>query len=194
MRCLVALSALLAVVSAFQSRPSLVTRSHTKVLTMMMEDDASQDGTMMLSRREALDVAVKGSFLAAALAAGAPPALATDIAKQVSELEKEFGDSANSDGAPEKHLPKVTVGKSNNNNIASVQVVVPHVMDAEKPHFIQAIWLKEESSGDVAVVKVFPATEASPPTLTCGAPKGARLTPMLYCNLHGLWKGETFTV
>jgi desulfoferrodoxin-like iron-binding protein len=194
MRCLVALSALLAVVSAFQSRPSLVTRSHTKVLTMMMEDDASQDGTMMLSRREALDVAVKGSFLAAALAAGAPPALATDIAKQVSELEKEFGDSANSDGAPEKHLPIVTVGKSDSNNIASVKVVVPHVMDAEKPHFIQAIWLKEESSGDVAVVKVFPATEASPPTLTCGAPKGARLTPLLYCNLHGLWKGETFTV
>jgi desulfoferrodoxin (superoxide reductase-like protein) len=191
MRCLVALSTLIAVVSAFHG-PCLVTRSHTKALTMMT-DDASQDDTM-ISRRQVLCVAVKGSFLAAALAAGAPPALATDIAKQVSQLEKEFGDSANSNGAPEKHLPKVTVGKSDSNNIASVEVLVPHVMDAEKPHFIQAIWLKEESSGDVAVAKVFPATEASPPTLTCGAPKGAKLTPLLYCNLHGLWKGDTFTV
>jgi desulfoferrodoxin-like iron-binding protein len=147
-----------------------------------------------VSRRDAMDAAVKGSFLAAALLAGAPPALASDVAKQVAQLEKEFKDSVNSDGVPEKHIPKVTLSKVNDKpDLVMVQVSVPHVMDPDKPHWIQAIWLKEGSTGDVAVAKVLPPTEPSPPTLTVGVPKGTRLTPLLYCNLHGLWKGETFT-
>ena len=161
-------------------------------------DDQDPDLPLSLqqSRRNAIQDAIKGSFLAiAVMASGVPsPALAAaDIAKQVKALEKEFGDSINSNGAPEKHLPKVTLSSVNGKpDLTMVQVTVPHVMDPEKPHWIQAIWLKEERSGDVAVAKVLPATEPSPPGLTCGVPKGARLTPYLYCNLHGLWKGDTF--
>jgi desulfoferrodoxin (superoxide reductase-like protein) len=93
--------------------------------------------------------------LAAALASGAPPALAADIAKQMLALEREFKDSVNSNGAPEKHIPRVSLGTvPGNPELRMVEVVVPHVMDSEKPHFIQAIWLKEEISGDVAVAKV----------------------------------------
>ena len=147
-----------------------------------------------ISRREAANVAVAGSFLAAALAGGAPPALAADIAKQMAALEKEFAGSANSNGAPEKHIPKVSLTSvKGNSDLSMVEVSVPHVMDAEKPHWIQAIWLKEESSGEVAVAKVLPATEPSPPSLTCGVPKGVKLTPYIYCNLHGLWRGDSFT-
>jgi desulfoferrodoxin (superoxide reductase-like protein) len=118
--------------------------------------------------------------------------LAADITKQVAQLEKEFQDIVNTNGAPEKHIPQVTLSQKDGRDM--VQVVVPHVMDSEKPHWIQAIWLKEEKTGDVAVVKVFPATEPAPPSLICGVPKGATLTPYLYCNLHGLWKGESFSV
>jgi desulfoferrodoxin (superoxide reductase-like protein) len=167
----------------------------TSHLTIAMSQPLDESSSFFeVSRREAVNTAIRGSFLAAALASGVPPALAADIAKQMKELEKEFGDSANTNGAPEKHLPKVSLssvkGKA---DLTMIEVVVPHVMDAEKPHWIQAIWLKEEGSGDVAVAKVFPATEPSPPSLTCGVPKGAKLTPYLYCNLHGLWKGEMFT-
>eukprot|EP00429_Kryptoperidinium_foliaceum_P010291 CAMPEP_0176003818 /NCGR_PEP_ID=MMETSP0120_2-20121206/1370_1 /TAXON_ID=160619 /ORGANISM="Kryptoperidinium foliaceum, Strain CCMP 1326" /LENGTH=165 /DNA_ID=CAMNT_0017336473 /DNA_START=208 /DNA_END=705 /DNA_ORIENTATION=- len=148
-----------------------------------------------VSRRGVIDNAIKGSLLASALlSAGATPALAADISKQMKSLEKEFKDSVNSNGAPEKHLPNVSLGKvPGNDALTMVDVVVPHVMDPDKPHFIQAIWLKEEKSGDVAVAKVLPATEPSPPSLKCGVPKGTKLTPYLYCNLHGLWKGDTFT-
>eukprot|EP00913_Durusdinium_trenchii_P035449 g33175.t1 len=60
------------------------------------------------------------------------------------------------------------------------------------------------SAGDVEVtrkqallvlsVKSFAPTDASPPTLTASLPKGTVAKPMLFCNLHGLWEGEKFTV
>jgi desulfoferrodoxin (superoxide reductase-like protein) len=192
MRCyLLVLSLILALVAGFQGQSSLSSTRSSARLSATNKDDDNNNPSEWTTRRDAV---VKGSsFLAAALAAGAPPALASDIAKQVARLEKEFGDSVNTNGAPEKHIPQVTLSKSSRQGASKVQVLVPHVMDAEKPHWIQAIWLKEEKTGEVAVVKVFPATEASPPTLECEAPKGAKLTPMLYCNLHGLWKGDTFT-
>ena len=99
--------------------------------------------------------AVAGSFVAAALGSGISPALAEDIAQQMKALEKEFKDSINSNGAPEKHIPKVSLSDIPGNlELRMVEIIVPHVMDAEKPHFIQAIWLKEEKTGDVAVAKV----------------------------------------
>ena len=111
---------------------------------------------------------------------------------------KKYICSANSNGAPEKHIPSVSVKPSSREGVSTVTVSVNHVMnsDADALHFIQAIWLVEgeNASGDVAVAKVLPATEPSPPSLTVGAPQGVKLTPMIYCNLHGLWKGETFVV
>jgi desulfoferrodoxin-like iron-binding protein len=204
MQCnLLVLSSIFAVVAAFQApsslyRPSSSTRLLAKKSTTHQEDNDTNNNTNLSAWTTRRNAVVKGSsFLAAALAAaGTPPALASDIAKQVAQLDKEFGDTVNTNGAPEKHIPQVTLSKSSTRSgiTGKVKVLVPHVMDAEKPHWIQAIWLKEEKTGDVAVAKVMPATEPSSPTLEREAPKGARLTPMLYCNLHGLWKGDTFTV
>ena len=116
-----------------------------------------------------------------------------DIAKQVKALEQEFNDSVNSNGAPEKHIPDVSLSHdSGNPDLTTVQVTVPHVMDPEKPHWIEFIWIKDETSGDVVVAKAFSATDPASPSLTYSAPKGARLTPYAYCNLHGLWKGDTY--
>lgn len=144
-----------------------------------------------ISRRVAL-------VTAAALAAGVSPVQAASLERQVVSLETANLATVNTAGAPEKHLPTVTVSsssKNDNNNENTVQVVVPHVMDAEKPHYIQYIWLKDIKSNKVVAVQAFQATDASPPTLTATAiPKGSVVKALLYCNLHGLWEGENIAV
>lgn len=91
----------------------------------------------------------------------------------------------NSNGAPEKHLPQVTI------NGNEIELSVNHVMTDE--HYIQFIWLREVESGDVVVVKAC-TSEEEKAFLKVRVPNGVTLTPCLYCNLHGLWKGEPFTV
>lgn len=39
-----------------------------------------------------------------------------------------------------------------------------------------------------------PSLAASPPGLKARVKKGTRVTPMLYCNLHGVWEGEPILV
>jgi desulfoferrodoxin (superoxide reductase-like protein) len=134
-----------------------------------------------VSRRVAL-------VTAAALAAGASPAYAASLEKTVTSIEKENVSEVNTKGAPEKHLPQVTLAGT------TVEVVVPHVMDPEKPHFIEYVWLKDLKSGKVVAVQSFAATDASPPTLTASVESGTTVKPLLYCNLHGLWEGESLTV
>ena len=137
-----------------------------------------------VSRRVALATA------AAALAA-TPPALAASASLEhtVTALER-ANMPANARGAPEKHLPAVRVTAD-----GVITVVVPHVMDAEQPHFIQYVWLKDLTSNAVVAVQAFQATDASPPTLTTASVRrGSTVKPMLYCNLHGLWEGEPLTV
>lgn len=140
------------------------------------------NNSMEVSRRVAL-------VTAAAIAAGVSPAYAATLEKQVAGLEKSNLAEVNTKGAPEKHLPKVSVDGT------TVQVVVPHVMDPEKPHYIEFVWLKDMKSNKVVAVQSFAATDASPPTLTAtGVKSGSTVKPLLYCNLHGLWEGEVLTV
>lgn len=141
-------------------QPLLSQRAPTTATTMAMASDMNDNGTVFkipVSRRDAVNIAASGSLIAACLASGASPAMAADIRQQMQALEREFKDSVNSNGAPEKHIPNVSFGSvPGNPDLIMVDVVVPHVMvaDPEKPHFIQAIWLKEEKTGDVAVAKV----------------------------------------
>lgn len=132
-----------------------------------------------VSRRVAL-------ISAAALVAGASPAYSKSLEQQATALER--NNIANSNGAPEKHLPTVTVEGS------SVEIVVPHVMDAEKPHYIQYVWLKDMKADTIVAIKEFQATDGSPPTLATTVPKSSTYKALLYCNLHGLWEGESFAV
>lgn len=135
-----------------------------------------------VSRRVAL-------VTAAALAAGASPVQAASLERQVLKLEKDNLSTVNTVGAPEKHLPQVSVDGT------TAQVVVPHVMDPDKPHFIQYIWLQNVQTSKVVAVQAFVATDTAPPTLTAtDLATGSTLQPFLWCNLHGLWQGETFTL
>lgn len=139
-----------------------------------------------VSRRVAL-------VTAAALAAGATPAQAASLQTTVASLERANSDTVNTMGAPEKHLPQVSV--SDGGGSTTIQVVVPHVMDAEKPHYIEYVWLQDVQTARVMAVKAFVPTDAAPPTLTTTSVKrGTTVRPFLYCNLHGLWQGEPISV
>ena len=93
----------------------------------------------------------------------------------------------NTVGDPAKHLPLATVSE---NRLVTVQA--NHVMKPE--HYIQFMWLKDVQKDQVVFVKGFPSSEPSPPTLQVVCPPGVTLRPYLFCNLHGLWKGDEFTV
>ena len=139
-----------------------------------------------ISRRVAL-------VTAAALAAGATPAHAASLERQVAKLEKDNMTTVNTKGAPEKHLPQVSVVVDGDKK--TVTVVVPHVMDAEKPHFIEYVWLKDVKSNKILAAKAFQATDPSPPTLEATVKSGSTsVQAMLFCNLHGLWEGDSVAV
>jgi len=77
-----------------------------------------------------------------------------------------------------------------------VVVSVNHVMDSEKPHYIQYMWLRDDKTGEVLSVKDFKATDESPPTLTVVSHQiiGKTVTPFIFCNLHGLWEGKPIKI
>ena len=141
-----------------------------------------------LSRRAAM-------LSTAVLASGASPAQAKTAAALVDELDKKATER-NAQGAPEKHLPKISAEDIKGidlKTVAQVTVSVPHVMDPEKTHFIQYVWLRDQKNRVIAV-KAFKPNSPSPPTLTANVPKGTTVVPLLFCNLHGVWEGVPFKV
>lgn len=161
------------------------------------QEDSSPTAVEEVSRREALRLTAAG--VAAGLTVNlnnVPPShafvqnvkMTSSVVPVVQQLEVDYRESVNSNGAPEKHLPQTTVQGT------KIQVVVPHVMDPEKPHYIEYIWLKDVTTNKVLKAKKFQAQDASPPTLNAIATKGSIVKPFLFCNLHGLWQGEEITV
>ncbi|KAL3900015.1 MAG: hypothetical protein SGARI_006333 [Bacillariaceae sp.] len=131
---------------------------------------------------------------------------------KVTSIENANLATKNTNGDPAKHTPVLSFEDSTTMKGQAVKFTVPHVMDAEKPHYIQYMWLEDVSGkqrkppGNIVAVKTFKATDKSPPTLVenvasgklptlkAGIVKGMVLKPFLYCNLHGLWEGEPVTV
>jgi len=101
----------------------------------------------------------------------------------------------NSNGAPEKHIPQINIIDSASSASApttpTVEISANHVMTPE--HYIQFIWLRDVTLDEVVLVKALTSDEERP-VLKARVPNGVTLVPCLYCNLHGLWKGEPFTV
>jgi desulfoferrodoxin (superoxide reductase-like protein) len=127
---------------------------------------------------------------------------------KVTDIEKKNLATKNSNGDPIKHTAVVTIEDSTTMAGKVVRFTVPHVMDAEKPHYIEYMWLEDVSGkqrkppGNIVAVKAFKPTDASPPTLIenvaagklptlkAGIVKGMLLKPCLFCNIHGLWEGD----
>lgn len=160
------------------SKASHIRSGRTVLLAKPIASDLEQ-----ISRRAALLTAVAVTTL------GATKAQALDLYKTAEELGEKNRKLVNSNGAPEKHIPQVIISGN------TVNVKVPHVMI--EGHYIQLLWLKDTKSNEVVVAKGFPvpSVDGEPsPTLEVKVPSGVTLKPFLYCNLHGLWAGEEFSV
>eukprot|EP00930_Biecheleria_cincta_P087587 TRINITY_DN76812_c0_g1_i1.p1 TRINITY_DN76812_c0_g1~~TRINITY_DN76812_c0_g1_i1.p1 ORF type:complete len:235 (+),score=47.72 TRINITY_DN76812_c0_g1_i1:52-756(+) len=141
----------------------------------------------------------KGALVASAVVVAALAETSAVVAEEEKKEEKEPSagmdlmelldkdKTPNDNGAPEKHIPTVTIKPK------GVIVSVPHVMDAEKPHYIQFMYLAEPETGKLLAVKRFKPDDPSPPQLIARAPEGTYVAG-LYCNLHGRWEGEPFKV
>ena len=138
----------------------------------------------------------RDALVAAAVLASVPPgtpanaAYAYQLSNVVASIDA-AADERNTQGKPSKHTPIVTTRSKRFAIMTTVEFTVPHIMDAKIPHFIQYMWLKDSKSGDVLAVKEFqPATQAEP-SMAASISRGRSVTPMVYCNLHGLWEGES---
>lgn len=188
------------------SRPAIV-GSRTEAVAAVGGGEAPEgEEVVLLGRRAALARAAGATAAAAAaasgglvLAGGPGQALAfgndVDYFGQVRAIENanNIGDFThkkfppNSRGSPAQNLPQVKLSAG-----GMVTVSVPHKMETED--YIKFIWLKDVRTGENVVVKGFPPTEKSPPTLQARCPVGVRLQPCSFGIVDGLWKGEEFTV
>lgn len=112
----------------------------------------------------------------------------TDVEK-MKRKEKLY--DPNSNGAPEKHLPVVTLTKAATTAGYDMDITIPHVMTEE--HFIQFIWIRDVASNQIVLAKGCSVQEGKA-FLKARVPSGVTLRPYCFCNLHGLWVGEPFTV
>jgi len=179
-------------VLSFQLAPHVLSASPDTRVSAAACMTADPDSLPALSRRAALVSSL-------VLLSGGSGASAATLADVVTELDKQTPkEERNVKGAPEKHTPAVVVTPGSM-SAKTVMFSVPHVMDAKQPHFIEYMWIKKYTpkapAGYVKLVasQKFTATDASPPTLTKMLPPG-EYVPLLYCNLHGLWEGQPFTV
>ena len=187
---------LLTVASSFAFSSVRPQPSREYVLAAAASPRSNHDSSL-LSRQEFLRTTTTAATAAALLqqspasASVAEPSASAiakgvdrEISRKILQIERVNVDS-NAKGDPKKHLPQVTVSGD------KVTCVIPHVMDPEKPHFIEYVWLKDEDSETIVAAKQFKATDSAPPTLVAtGIKKGTTLTPVSYCNLHGLWIGD----
>lgn len=205
--CLVAAAASVLTAYAFAPTPSNTHIASTALFQSNQKNDMEVDRRLAMVQTAAGMAATAAGLASFPDTAEAKSAIFSLEAK-VTGIEKANLATKNSNGDPTKHTPQVTIEDSKTMKGQAVVFKVPHVMDAEKPHYIQYMWLEDVSGkqkkppGNIVAVKAFKATDSSPPTivenvasgklptLKAGIVKGMVLKPCLYCNLHGLWEGE----
>lgn len=125
------------------------------------------------------------------------PDRARSVAAEIATA-KVLDPTPNDSGDKQSHTPRVTFTKD-----GSVLVTLQHVMDPgviEKgevevgAHYIEYIWLEDAETGRIVAARNFEPVDESPPFLSTVLPKGKTVVANAFCNLHGLWKGEKFTV
>lgn len=200
MRLLLLLIVTTSFTCGFQIQPQSIRSSKTA----LWQSETNKHDEHEVTRRQAILTSTAAATTTAALVLSTTttvPAHAAVTTKlntrtNVEFLEAEYADSVSANGAPEKHLPQVSIEQqASSTTTKTVVAIVPHVMDPEKPHFIEYMWLKDVKSGECLGVKAFQATDPSPPSLTVNNVKeGSTVKALLFCNLHGLWQGEEVVV
>eukprot|EP00584_Thalassiosira_punctigera_P007200 CAMPEP_0172536930 /NCGR_PEP_ID=MMETSP1067-20121228/8637_1 /TAXON_ID=265564 ORGANISM="Thalassiosira punctigera, Strain Tpunct2005C2" /NCGR_SAMPLE_ID=MMETSP1067 /ASSEMBLY_ACC=CAM_ASM_000444 /LENGTH=382 /DNA_ID=CAMNT_0013322117 /DNA_START=39 /DNA_END=1187 /DNA_ORIENTATION=- len=131
------------------------------------------------------------------------PTLAAEFARRQKELLGADEPFAYRRGETAKHVPFLTLSEDG----MTAAVVVGdgdkdggtwHPMlpsnETDEVHFITHILAKDQDDKVVAL-KAMDPTIMPPATMTFWVPASATsLTPFEWCNLHGLWRGETVTV
>lgn len=107
-----------------------------------------------------------------------------EIARKILQIERLNVDS-NSYGSKAQHLPQLKISGD------TVECFVPVDPAATKSHFIEYIWLKDDETDLIFAAVKFQGPSASPPTLIAKAKPGTIVTPYAYCNVHGLWIGDS---
>jgi len=121
------------------------------------------------------------------------------LAELVAQIDADTPER-NTNGDPAKHTPRIridpSVTKIGVKGISSlVEFAVPHVMEGyPEPHFIELMWLKDATSGQIIASKKLRPGDAAPPIIAAYVPRGTECIPLLRCNLHGLWEGKPFKV
>eukprot|EP00930_Biecheleria_cincta_P021105 TRINITY_DN15717_c0_g1_i4.p1 TRINITY_DN15717_c0_g1~~TRINITY_DN15717_c0_g1_i4.p1 ORF type:complete len:2701 (+),score=424.75 TRINITY_DN15717_c0_g1_i4:78-8105(+) len=105
-------------------------------------------------------------------------------------------------GDNEKHSPyivlngavaKVVVGKGASTGLSD-DPVHPMVDDPSAIHYIEHIWV-EDQSGNIIAHRQLSPSEPSPATLYFDIPEGTTsVRAYEFCNTHGLWQGEAVAV
>ena len=196
---------------------AFVPASSSKIIHVTALGQANRSNDAEIDRRLALVQAAAAAVASTASVAVFPTnaqakSAIFSLEAKVTGIENANLATKNTNGDPAKHTPVLTFEDSLTMKGQAVKFTVPHVMDAEKPHYIQYMWLEDVSGkqkhppGNIVAVKAFKATDASPPTivenvasgklptLKAGIVKGMVLKPCLYCNLHGLWEGDPVPV
>lgn len=190
MRLFLLFSAAATLVTGFQIQPKRLEslyRPAAASKTLLWQSKSCENEW---TRRDALLASTAAASLTVTTSLpAAAAAVKVDIAKAIKDIELKYADSVNTNGAPEKHLPEMAMYDG------SVEAVVNHVMDPDKPHYIEYMWIKDMKTGRILASRQFQPTDPSPPSITASNVKdGSLVKAFLFCNLHGLWQGEAMTV
>ena len=185
--------------------------------------DVLLDRRLALVRTAAMASAAAGSTATVfSLSNNVEPANAIGRAEfSINQLQTDpdIAAAKNSNGDPAKHTPVVKLEKDKKGYGQVLTVEIPHVMDFDKPHYIQYVWLQDvtQNSNDVRIGNIYGATVFSKPrgkastepvvarlvanvasgqmtTKSAFLTKSMTVKPCLYCNLHGLWEGEPISL
>jgi superoxide reductase len=94
-------------------------------------------------------------------------------------------------GKEDSHVPRVAYEKTESG--LRVTVSVSHEMNAEKPHYIMWIQLKD-GEGNTLGEKQFQASDEEAAALFELTTVPEKLVAFEKCNLHGLWKEEVAVI
>mmetsp|Transcript_6478 Transcript_6478/g.18112 ORF Transcript_6478/g.18112 Transcript_6478/m.18112 type:complete len:142 (-) Transcript_6478:242-667(-) len=90
------------------------------------------------------------------------------------------------EGKAGRHVPKIT-----DEGGGEVRVEVSHGMDPE--HWIECIWIKDDSSRKILDFKTFTGNDPKP-RATFHVPRGTVVVAFAKCNLHSTWQSNPMRV
>jgi desulfoferrodoxin (superoxide reductase-like protein) len=141
------------------------------------------------------DVACSGRSMDFWRRQAAAQGVTVDVATAMVKPEGDDTDAAVS--GHHKHTPWLSIDGQQATVIVGGELGSPnHPMSGESDsvHFIEAVWVLDQNNKAVGF-QMFSPTDIVPVTMSFRIPAGTTsLTAYEYCNLHGLYKGETFSV